>query len=317
MLLSIIMPAYNASSTVGAAIESVLAQSLDDFELIVIDDGSTDATASIIDRYASVDERVRVRHTENGGQAMARNVGLDMARGKYIGFMDADDLLEVPDMLEKYTDYMDSHPDTDVMQFPALWKSESGEKMEGQFDKSVSAADELALTLLSRELTGIVWDKIYRRELFDKVKFTPGRYFEDSWLVMDLLPHIRRLDFYSYGYYTYLFRDGSEMNSRYNQKKWGHLLERNLRFLSLFPDDKRRSALYLEHYSIVINHLCRFAKEHGFDKISRYSAEAAKKMPTLKTVISNTNDKSLLKKFILLKLLGINNYIRIAKRHYQ
>lgn len=317
MRLSIIMPAYNAEETIIAAIDSILAQSLRDLELIVVDDGSTDGTSEILDRYASLDKRIRVNHTVNGGQASARNIGLDMASGEYIGFMDADDLLEVPDMLEKYIEYMDNHPETDVIQFPTLWRSEKEEKMVGKLDKSISGQNKLSLSLLRRELTGIVWDKIYRRELFEKVRFTSGRYFEDSWFVMDLLPHINRLDFYSYAHYTYLYREGSEMNSRYNLKKWGHLLDRNLRFLSLFPTDRQQSTLYLNHYSIVINHLCRFAKEQGIDKISEYAKSAKTLMPSLRTVIKNPKNKTLIKKFILLKTLGINNYIRIAKRHYR
>lgn len=89
---SVIMPAYNAAATIGRAIDSVLAQTDPDFELIVIDDGSRDATRELVADFAQRDARVRlVALAQNGGVARARNAGIDEARGRYLGFLDADD----------------------------------------------------------------------------------------------------------------------------------------------------------------------------------------------------------------------------------
>jgi glycosyltransferase involved in cell wall biosynthesis len=96
--ISVIIPAYNASRTVGAAVDSVLAQSFTDFELLVIDDGSKDDTAEIVE--ARDDPRVRCVRTENGGVSVARNRGLDLAEGLYVAFLDADDAWE-PAKLER------------------------------------------------------------------------------------------------------------------------------------------------------------------------------------------------------------------------
>lgn len=97
---SIIVPAYNTGEAIRRCIDSVMAQSLDCWELIVVDDGSTDTTAAIIDEYAANDERIRAIHIPNGGVSTARNVGIEHAKGEYVMFVDSDDWIE-PDYLQQ------------------------------------------------------------------------------------------------------------------------------------------------------------------------------------------------------------------------
>ena len=98
--ISIIIPAYNVQDCLGATLDSVLAQTYGSLEVIVVDDGSTDGTAKIIDAYAARDSRVKAVHKENGGVTSARLRGLSEATGAYIGFVDGDDLIE-PQMYER------------------------------------------------------------------------------------------------------------------------------------------------------------------------------------------------------------------------
>lgn len=100
IIVSVIMPVYNAAKYVGHTIQSVLDQSYSNFELILVDDGATDGSGAICDQYAEKDSRIRVVHQENGGICRARNVGLDSAKGKYIAFCDHDDEM-LRDCLEK------------------------------------------------------------------------------------------------------------------------------------------------------------------------------------------------------------------------
>lgn len=112
--VSVLMPAYNAERYVSEAIESMLDQSFPDFELVVVDDGSTDGTGEIVERFADRDPRVRlVRCEENGGIARALNRGLDAARGEYIVRMDSDDW-SYPYRLERQVAFMDANPEVDV-----------------------------------------------------------------------------------------------------------------------------------------------------------------------------------------------------------
>lgn len=91
-MISVIMPAYNVENYIARSVESVLAQTSDDFELLVVDDGSTDGTGKIADDFAEKDSRVLVIHRNNGGAAAARNSGLDLAKGEFVAFLDSDDL---------------------------------------------------------------------------------------------------------------------------------------------------------------------------------------------------------------------------------
>ena len=94
MKLSIIIPVYNVELYLPQAVESVLAQSFRDFELILVDDGATDGSGEICDRYAGEDSRVKVIHQKNAGVSAARNAGVAAAQGEYIGFTDSDDIIE-------------------------------------------------------------------------------------------------------------------------------------------------------------------------------------------------------------------------------
>ena len=89
--ISVIMPVYNVQEFVGKAIESVLGQTLKEFEFLIVDDGSTDKSGEICDKYAAKDKRIRVIHKENGGAPTARNVAIEIAKGEYLYFIDSDD----------------------------------------------------------------------------------------------------------------------------------------------------------------------------------------------------------------------------------
>lgn len=112
-LVSVLMSVYNGDEYVGEAVESILTQTLRDFEFIIINDGSTDCTAEILADYERRDERVHVYHQENRGLASALNKGLELSRGKYIARMDADDISR-PERLEKQVAFMEAHPETGV-----------------------------------------------------------------------------------------------------------------------------------------------------------------------------------------------------------
>ena len=110
LILSVIIPVYNVEKYLRKCVDSVLAQDIADMEVILIDDGSPDNCGAICDEYAEKDARVKVIHKENEGVATARNVGLDIARGKYITFVDSDDYL-LPNTFIPNLDYIKKHPE--------------------------------------------------------------------------------------------------------------------------------------------------------------------------------------------------------------
>lgn len=108
-IISIIVPVYNTEKYLDKCIQSVLAQTYTNWELLLIDDGSTDSSGAICDKYAAEDNRIRVFHKENGGVSSARNLGLDNAQGEWISFVDADDWIENSMLHDAYQKAMDEN----------------------------------------------------------------------------------------------------------------------------------------------------------------------------------------------------------------
>jgi glycosyltransferase involved in cell wall biosynthesis len=182
VLLSIIIPVYNVAQYLTDTLQNVLSQSLTNFKLILVDDGSTDGSAEICDNFAEKDNRVKVIHQKNAGVSAARNTGVDNATGKYIGFVDSDDLIE-PNMFETLVNIAENekaqvvqccHNRLDTVQNVVV----SGEqrKIDG-----VTFVKEL-FNYSGGEYTNQValWSKIYSKDLFDEIKFPIGRTYEDE-----------------------------------------------------------------------------------------------------------------------------------------
>lgn len=161
-MISIIVPAYNAEKTITRCIKSILEQSVRDFELLLIDDGSTDGTGEICDRFAEIDNRVKVFHKTNGGVSSARNLGLDNADGEWITFVDSDDYVDTEWLAifnDRCTDY-----DMVVQGFIC-------EGIAHPFPTCVTYKGDCptGLSLLAKnEIVGYVWAKLFRHDIIKK-----------------------------------------------------------------------------------------------------------------------------------------------------
>ena len=118
MKLSIIIPVYNVETTLNKCIESVVNQDFSNYELILVDDGSPDRCPQICDRWALKSEKISVIHKKNGGLSDARNAGIDVARGKYITFIDSDDYIG-EHTFAPVMDYIARNPEVDILEYPA------------------------------------------------------------------------------------------------------------------------------------------------------------------------------------------------------
>ena len=158
---SIIIPIYNASTYLAFSLESLLSQPFQDFELILVDDGSTDESASICDEYAEKDERIRVLHEPHSGVAHSRQVGLEAAKGVYILYVDADDQVE-PDMIaDMYQEAVTKKADLVICDYREL--THEGEVYRKQ---EPTALDGVAVLedILDGKLYGALWNKMMRRD---------------------------------------------------------------------------------------------------------------------------------------------------------
>lgn len=212
-LISVIVPVHNGEAYLEKCIESIAAQDYVELEILVINDGSTDATAEICNRLCRQYENLRVIELPDLGVSMARNRGLEQAKGDYITFVDADDLLR-PGMLRRlYETLRETESDMAGCQF-AVWGTEGEwERLAGK-EMSQDPAETVSVTTYNSEcylkenlLQGNTrcWSKLYKRSLISQVRFRQGLSIgEDMLFLVELLPHMERaaeMTWPGYGYY--------------------------------------------------------------------------------------------------------------------
>lgn len=192
MKLSIIIPVFRTESTLSRCVDSVLSQSFTDYEILLIDDGSTDRCPELCDQYAASDARIKVFHQENAGLSEARNTGIQHAQGEFITFIDSDDELE-EDTLRKLMLDLEKHPEIDLLEYPVMERIGHPTKEKLLHITPQNYQNGLEYWFDARAFNHTyAWNKIYRRNLFDHVKFPASKAFEDAYilpLLIGLLPY--------------------------------------------------------------------------------------------------------------------------------
>lgn len=179
-LISIVIPVYNVAELLGRCVDSVLAQTYQNLEIILIDDGSTDSSRELCDAYARQDSRIRVIHQTNHGLSAARNAGLAAASGEFISFVDSDDAI-APTLIEHLLDpCLAHHLDLSICSFAEFSSNLpllDAEPASGT--RLTTIIDTLTNMLLDRGFTVSAWGKLYARSIFHEVHFPVGRLYED------------------------------------------------------------------------------------------------------------------------------------------
>ena len=221
-LISIVIPAYNIQDYLGPTLDSILAQTYEKLEIIVVNDGSKDNTGNIADAYATKDSRVRVIHKENGGVTSARLRGVAEAEGEYIGFVDGDDFIE-PQMYARLMENLQTHgADISHCGYQMVFPS----RVDYYYNtgKVVSQAGEqgCADLLEGRFVEPALWNKLYRRELFiglDEWMDKSIRINEDLLMNFYLFRRSKNAIFEDVCPYRYVLRKGSAATSKLNEHK--------------------------------------------------------------------------------------------------
>lgn len=195
-LISMIVPVYNVARYLPECLDSILAQTYSDFELLLIDDGSADESGLICDQYAEKDSRIRVIHRPNCGVSAARNLGLDLAAGEYICFADSDDVLS-PRFLEiLYETIKREKTQVSSCSYVRFQDGEPFREIYGTGKAEVwsrnQAIRELTKTSDNRrgEFMTVVWNKLYAKSVFDGLRFPLDIRYEDEYLAHRLLMRI-------------------------------------------------------------------------------------------------------------------------------
>lgn len=215
-LLTVVLTAYNVEKYIARALECLSKQSYKDFELIIVNDGSTDGSLKLIEEWENRFKAVTVASQENSGVSAARNKGISLSKGKYIIFLDSDDLYE-EDMLEDMLGLLQTNNcDIAACRYNILEENQS-DSLSNNIDNhgeeicEILSEDQLREFLIHRKIDGYVWNKMFRSDFLkqNNIKFIEGKIYEDTIMVFETLLRKPRYFYTDRKLYNYIKRKGS------------------------------------------------------------------------------------------------------------
>ena len=225
-LLSIIVPVYNVEKYLPRCLDSILAQTFTNIEVIAVNDGSPDNCGKILDEYAQKDKRIKVIHKENGGVSSARNTGLDMATGTYIGFVDPDDYINA-DMYE-YMYKKAVEGDYDIVQCGCAVVNEASKcvkKLACDKEKEYTKTDDMLCDFFECIIINSVCNKIFKHDVILNVRFaTELRIAEDGMYVHECLLKSNQIAVTSRCCYNYYILNSSVTHSQVSEKVFDNFI---------------------------------------------------------------------------------------------
>jgi len=242
--VSIVVPVYNVAPYLRKCLDSIRAQTLQEWECICVDDGSSDGSAAVLDAYAAEDERFRVVHQANAGVAQARQNGLDAARGEFVGWVDPDDWVEPDHFGRLYRVACESGADL-------AWCDVVEERPSGNVCVDQTCADDsetLFNRILMHRFRGSLWDKVFRRSALSQAgaRF-PSRkqceIMEDNYFLATFLISRPKVRHVSGATYHYVMREGSLSNKGQSAAWWQQVIDANNAIFQLLNGRADASAL--------------------------------------------------------------------------
>ena len=218
-LISIIIPVYNVEKYLSNCIDSVIKQTYKNIEILLINDGSTDTSEEICNKYKIKDERIIVLNKKNGGLSDARNVGIKNARGKYITFIDSDDDIDM-----EYVEYLYSllckyNVDMSIAAYSVVSKNKIINIGEGYKEEVFDTSECLDRLLCEKGFTVSSCAKMYDKTLFENVEYPKGKLCEDNGTTYKLIMKCKKVAYGNKSIYNYYKRENSIMTSKFNMKK--------------------------------------------------------------------------------------------------
>lgn len=249
-LLSVIIPVYNLENYLSECIASIINQTYKNLEIIIVNDGSTDNSLEVINKFKSIDSRIVVIDQLNKGVSAARTAGINIASGEVITFVDADDVID-EETYERNVSHFFKKQSPDCVQFPILYRWEGKNSVKHSLSKEFSSKEELVDGFLKGEITFSTCDKIFKRHLFQTVRFPLNVRYEDMFFCYMLLDSVNRLYISSDGCYFYRTHNSSFSNEITDGEKIKNYLkisemfsEASLQYLSLNAS-RARFSLFL------------------------------------------------------------------------
>lgn len=255
-MISIIIPIYNVEKYLNKCIDSILNQTYSDLEIILVDDGSTDKSSEICEYYKEIDNRIRVIHKKNGGLSEARNVGIDIAKGEYIAFLDSDDWAD--ENLYKRLYQLSQKYSSDISMCSFKWVQNEKEVLNKIDEEIVYSNLEALNKIYDKNYTNIIvaWNKLYHRKLFDNLRYPVGKIHEDEFLTPILIHRANKISITNKELIYYRQNSNSITNSKFSVKRLDYIyaLENRLNYFNQNSLEK----LYKKGVWLLMDNIIRF-----------------------------------------------------------
>ena len=264
-MISVIVPIYNVEQYLDKCIDSIIKQTYTDLEIILVDDGSPDHCASICDHYAKKDHRIVVIHKQNGGLSDARNAGISVAKGDYIGFVDADDYIH-PQMYEiLYQNLVETEADISVCEFACVQENSNINGVEEDlslFREVITKDSIMELLEYMNTITVVAWNKLYCSRLFENIRYPYAKVHEDEFVIHHILHECQKVVYSKAKLYFYLQRKEGITG----QIRWKHVADGFEAYIDRIHFLKENDYSSMEVLSVIqmLNYIIKY-----YDKIAK------------------------------------------------
>ncbi len=286
-LISVIVPVFKVEPYLDRCVQSIVDQTYQNLEIILVDDGSPDNCPAMCDNWAEKDSRIKVIHKENGGLSDARNAGMVVAIGEYIAFVDSDDWI-APEMLERLLYAMDrDQSDIAACSVKMVWEDgKPDELLTVQMNCILDRMEAQYALLEESYLKQPVWYKLYRRETIENIPFEVGKYHEDVFWSYQAVGAAEKVSIIDYVGYYYTQRSGSIMGEGYSLRRLDAIeaYEKRYQYISAhFPELESEARISIVNACIYHSQMAlRYLTKEQKIEALRYLVGVKKKYPLRK-----------------------------------
>ncbi len=277
--ISIIIPVYNVEKYIKKCVDSIINQTYKNLEIILVDDGSSDNSGKICDEYKKRDYRIKVIHKENGGLSDARNKGVEIATGKYIGFVDSDDYIEENMYNILLNELKVNNADVSICSYKKIREDYYKVDCKQSCEKIIKILDNIkAIELLLSDtyIDNYAWNKLYKKELFNNIKYPYGKKMEDLGTTYKIFSKAKKIVYTNYIGYFYLQRNSSilhNIDANFIQDIKELINERYLDIIKEYPEMKTKADINrLKYIKTYFMHIAK-NKRKDLTKTKEYKKE--------------------------------------------
>lgn len=319
--ISVIVPIYKVEEYLHRCIDSIINQTYTNLEIIIVDDGSPDNCPMICDEYAKKDSRIRVIHKKNGGLSDARNAGLEIATGEYIGFVDSDDWIHKDMYHILYKNIIEK--DADIAECSIKKERNYIEDFDIPYKYDIFSYTKLDAmgALISEDIIKqTVWNKLYRKKVIDSIMFEKGKLHEDEFWTYQVLNKCEKLVHMEIDLYYYFQREDSIMGERYSIKRLDAIEGRYKRYLFIkekYPSltsKAKKNLFFISIYYLqqAINDSDKESLDKSYKSIKKYISTLNFRFNDYKNMNLQENVWVCLSKVSLIFCCKIRNHFNIG-----